>query len=121
MQRGRTDFGTLGHHHLLLTEATAEMVAHDIELSLQAFKEHNLTPAPAYCMPDGALTKEARKVAGQLGFQYALGIGEYPGVKPEGRSATLLGRTSMFESVSFSKDFFACRLWSHSSIPELNL
>ena len=72
-----------------------------------------------FAYPDGEMSDDGRKMLKRLGVRHSLTIGSYPAPKPEDKEVLIHGRVPIYESVSFCKDFFACRLWASGKISEL--
>ncbi len=111
MKNDGIQFGSNGHTHSLLSELTSEGIGNDLDESLRRLQEHGINTVPVFSFPEGRISREARSLLYERGLRYGLAEGSYSrGVK--GKSITnILGCTTMFESVSYNVDMFACRLW----------
>ena len=120
MEKLHITFGTQGHSRFLFNETEPEILEADIIESLNTMKQHEVKMVPAFVYPDGIISKDGRKMLGKLGVRHTLAVGEFPPPKADDKSVQVLGRVSMFESVSFCKDFLACRLWGTSKMKEFS-
>ncbi len=118
MEKLHVTFGTQGHSRFLFTETEPDILEADIIQSLNAMKESEVKIVPAFAYPDGMISKDGRKMLGKLGVRHTLGIGEFPAPKADEKSVLVHGRIPMYESVSFCKDFLACRLWHSGKLME---
>ena len=113
MNAAGISFGSQGNSHRVFSELSAEDVREEIRQSHSILNENGLTPANAFCLPEGAITKDARRVIKEEGINYALAIGAFPLPKhPIKDQATILGRIPIYESVAFCTEFFAYRIWT---------
>ena len=103
--------GAHSANHCLFRELSSEDIAAEVANGLHILKEHNINPSPVHAYPEGLLTKDSREVLRKMGIQYSIANGDYPPPKKGAQGTLVLGRTPMYESVSFCMDFLACRLW----------
>ena len=115
MSSNRITFGSLGHRHLRADEISREELAVDLRECSLAFKQHSISPISVFAFPEGIITKEARELLRSLGVPFSVGAQPLGTPALKGTAAPVLGRTDMFESVSFCAELFACRLWGVSS------
>lgn len=118
MEKLHFTFGTQGHSRFLFNDTETDILEADIIQSLSEMKAHDVKIVPAFVYPEGTITEDGRKMLGKLGVRHTLGIGQYPQAKPEDKTALIHGRLPMFESISFCRDFLACRLWGAGQIKE---
>lgn len=112
MQRTGVRFGSLGHQHIPFNEFSSNQLEADLRNSYQTLREHNVDFLRVICYPEGAVTKEARKLLYETGARHSLGIGRYPAPSLKGNQLTVLGRIPMFQDAAYCKEVFACRLYS---------
>lgn len=104
-------FGSMGHGHKTLTEIGMGEFAAELRAAFDTFDKRGLRLRRFFAYPYGKFTKDARELLFQAGFRHSFAIGDYPPPKPSRKRATVIGRTQMFESLSYCKELFACRLW----------
>ena len=115
MSEAGITFAPFGHRHCPFNEMTEKEIAADLHQAALIFNEQQIRPLPVVAFPEGAITKDARAILKKLGVHFGIADAPHPPPSTSQKTAAVLGRTSIFESVSYGTDLFACRLWNISS------
>jgi peptidoglycan/xylan/chitin deacetylase (PgdA/CDA1 family) len=122
MEKLRLTFGIQGDSRFLFSETDADLLEADIVQALTTMRENEVKIVPAFAYPDGEMSDDGRRMLKRLGVRHSLTIGSSPTAKapaPDDKEVLVHGRVPLYESVSFCKDFLACRLWAAGKISEL--
>jgi peptidoglycan/xylan/chitin deacetylase (PgdA/CDA1 family) len=105
-------FGLMGHTDIVATAVSADRFLEDMIAANEVMASQGIKVERVYAFPQGLFSETALDLLEKLHVRYALALGVIPEPKYQARLPMLLGRVSMCELSAFTREVFACRLWS---------
>lgn len=105
-------FASNGHVQRRIMEFKPEELKADLEKSFETMIENDVEALHVYSPPYGLFNGASLKTLDQMGLNFLATSANIKGFIFGKNRLNLLPRIEMFETVSFCKEIFACRLWS---------
>lgn len=120
MLKNNITFGHLGYSHKPFSELSTQDIEGELNKSIDIFEHHQITPSKVFCFQEGVFPKEnALNLAlTQKGFTHSLvdnltvnTLTVVNSISNSNISPILLGRTCIYDNISYTIPLFTARLW----------
>jgi peptidoglycan/xylan/chitin deacetylase (PgdA/CDA1 family) len=112
MSAQKITFASFGHVQRRIMELNAEELKDDLKKSFETIIANDLEALHVYSPPYGLFDKESLDILDKMGLNYLATSANIRNFAYNSDRLNLLPRIEMFETVSFCKEIFACRLWN---------